>query len=613
MRRRAEGERTLPSTVRRLVDRLRSWLSSPRAALATVALAVLVALPSLGGGLAIDDHWHKITLTQAPAWRGLFTRWYDLFTFYDGDAERTRRILDVGLSPWWTDPNLRLAFFRPVTAATHALDYALWPTHAWIMHAHSLAWLAALVAVACWAYRRILPGWAGALAGLLFALDHNHGIPIAWVANRNSLVAGVFALAALGAHDAAAKDRRAITRASLGSALLLGLALGAGESALAISGYFVAYLLFLDGRALRARLASLAPHAIVFVVWASVYRAGGYGAHGSGMYVEPSRDPLAFGAAVARHLPLLVASELGGLVPDLYAFLPMAAKAALIVSALVFLAWAATAVVCAWRASPVARFFVAGSILATLPACATFPSSRLLVVPGFGLLGLVALLGAGVADGASWVPAIGRRRTLVRAFALWACGGHVVLAPIALQVTMQQLPTVNRILARVGADVPIVPTPTLKRIMLPNAPDAVFAPYLFLGRAQGDDDAPLRMPARLLTMASGLRTVDLRRTDEHTVVVSVDDGFYRRGTELITRTERVPMHVGETLVLTDVTIEVLATAPDGVATEASFRFAEPCDDAAYLWEVWDGTKLVATRPPAVGEHMTLPAQRAVVF
>jgi hypothetical protein len=114
-------------------------------------------------------------------------------------------------------------------------------------------------------------------------------------------------------------------------------------------------------------------------------------------------------------------------------------------------------------------------------------------------------------------------------------------------------------------------------------------------------------------MASGLRAVDLERTDEHTVVVRVDRGFYRTGTELITRTESVPMHVGSRLVLTGVTVEVLATAPDGVTTEASFRFAEPCDSDAYLWEQWNGTKLVAMRPPAVGEHVTLPAQRAVVF
>ena len=599
--------------MRSLVDRLRSWLSSPRAPTAIVLLAVLVGLPSLAGGLAVDDHWHKIMLTPDPAWSRLTKPWYELFSFYDGNVERTHRILDLGLSPWWTDPEIRLAFFRPVTAVTHVLDYALWPSHPWMMHAHSLVWLAALVAVATWAYRRLLPGWAGGLAALLFALDHNHGIPIAWIANRNSLVAGVFAIAALGTYDVAVRAKRAAPLWTLGSALLLALALGSGESAVATLGYLVAYAVVLDTRALRARLVSLAPHASVTAVWTLLYRVGGFGAHGSGIYIEPARDPLAFGSAVAKHLPMLLASELGAPTPDLYAFVPLVAKVAFVTGALLFLAWSASAIVRVWRVDPVARFLVLGSVLATLPGCATFPSSRLLVVPGFGLLGLVALVAANVADEAAWVPRSGVSRRLVRSFAIWACGGHLVLSPVALQVTMQQLPMLNRVIARLGADLPTAPSPTVKRILLLNVPDAVFAPYFFLGRSSEVSTAAPRLPAPILTMATGARDLDLRRTDEHTVVMRVESGFYRVATELVTRTEAVPMHVGDTLALTDVTVEVLAVAPDGVPTEASFRFAESVDAEAYLWERWSGEKLVAVRPPAIGAHVAIPGQFAVLF
>jgi hypothetical protein len=573
-----------------------------------VILGVLLGLPSLGAGLAVDDHWHKIMLTHDPAWSSLTTPWYELFTFYDGNPERTHRILDIGLSPWWTDPELRLAFFRPVTAVTHALDYALWPSHPWMMHAHSLAWFAALVAVAAWVYRRILPGWAGNLAGLLFALDHNHGIPVTWLANRNSLVAGVFAIASFGAHDVAARAKRSSVLWTLGSALLLALGLGSGESALAVVGYFAAHAVFLDPRAWRTRLASVAPHTVVALLWAVVYRLGGFGAHGSGMYIEPSRSPLAFAGAVAKHLPLLVASELGALPPDLYAFIPLAVKVAFVVGALLFLAWSQAAITRLCRVDPVARFLLLGSVLAMLPACATYPSPRLLVVPGFGLLGLVALIGAGVADGAAWVPARGRSRTLARSFAIWSCGGHLFLSPLALEVALQQMPLLDGALARLGADLPLVESPGTQRIIIINAPDSIFAPYLFLGRAPG---AP-RMPARLLCMASGARAIDLRRADEHTVVVRVDGGFYRSGTELATRSES-PMYVGTKMSFTGVTIEVLAVAPDGVPTEASFRFAQSVDSEAYLWERWQGPKLVAVRPPAVGEHVTIAPQIARLF
>ena len=603
----------------KLLERLRSWLAEPRATVGIVLVAIVVALPSLGDGRVADDHWHRIMLAAHDAsWDSLTKPWWELFTFYDGDPARTHRIVDIGLSPWWTDPNVTLAFFRPVSAATHLLDYALWPSHPWIMHAHSVAWYAALVAVAAWIYRRLCPGWVGGLAGLLFALDHTHGIPIAWLANRNALVAGAFALAAFGAHDVAARGsdgtpprRRGLW--TLASALLLGLALGSGEGAFAVTGYFAAHFALLDPRTLRAKLTSLTPHAVVVVLWAVLYRAGGFGARGSGMYTEAAREPLQFLAAVAKHLPMLAACELGAPPLDLYAFLPLGAKIGFVSFAVLFLLWAATAIARAWIAAPIARLFVVGSVLAILPACSTIFSSRLLVLPGFGLIGLVALVGANVADRAAWVPRGGASRRLVRAYAMWACGGHLLLSPLVLQVAMQQLPMLDKVLARFAADLPTAPSPTLKRIVVMNAVDVVFVPYLFLGRSAESPEAASRLPARILTMAAGARTIDLQRTDERTVVVRVDGGFYRSGTELAFRNEDIPIPKGTRIELTDVTVEVLEAGPDGIPTQTSFQFAESADSEAYRWERWVGQGLVRVHPPAVGEHMTIPAQIAWLF
>jgi hypothetical protein len=600
-----------------IARRLKSWLATPRAPWAIVLVAVVIALPSLGYGLAADDHFHKLNLSEDPAWRTLTMPWYRLFTFYDGNAARTAFITDTGLSPWWTDPTITLAFFRPVSGATHLLDYRFWPSHPWLMHLHSIAWYAALVAAAGWLYRRVLPGrpWVANLAALLYAVDHTHGIPLGWVANRNAIVTGCFALAAVAAHDVAVRGpARGPPVWTAVSALLLALALGAGEGALAAVGYLVAHALFLDARAWRKRVASLLPQAAAVAAWFVVYRAGNFGARASGVYVEPLREPFTFVAFIAKHVPLLVASELGAPTPDLYTFLPLRFKVAFVGVALLFVAWSATAVVRLWRADPVARFLVVAALLATVPACATFPSGRLMIVPGWAVLGLVAMVGAGVLDGAAWVPARGAGRALSRSFALWACGGHLVLSPPLLELGMLQLVVLNRIVRRMAVDIPLTPDPGLKRYVFVNAPDTVFAPYAVLGRdVNGDDAAPARFPARLLTMASGARTIDLRRTDEHTVIVRVEGGFYRFGTELLTRAEKAPMPVGTKVLLTDVTIEVLATAPDGVPTEASFRFEESADSDAYLWEQWVGPRLVHVHPPAVGEHVTIRGQLVELF
>src|SRR5207253_729289 len=125
-------------------------------------------------------------------------------------------------------------------------------------------WYAALVAAAAWLYRRLLarPGapsrlWVANLAALLYAMDHTHGIPVAWVANRNAMVAACFALLSLAAHDVAVhgeSPRRGASAWTAGSALLFALALGAGEVALGAIGYFVAHALFLDARSPRKRI-----------------------------------------------------------------------------------------------------------------------------------------------------------------------------------------------------------------------------------------------------------------------------------------------------------------------------------------------------------------------
>jgi hypothetical protein len=114
-------------------------------------------------------------------------------------------------------------------------------------------------------------------------------------------------------------------------------------------------------------------------------------------------------------------------------------------------------------------------------------------------------------------------------------------------------------------------------------------------------------------MAAGSRAVELLRTDENTVVVRVDRGFYRSGTELLIRAEDSAMPVGTKVALTGVTIEVVATAPDGVPIEASFRFEKSADSDAYLWEQWVGPRLVTVHPPAIGQHITMPAQVIDLF
>lgn len=590
----------------RLLERLRSALASRHATIAIVLVSVLVVAPSLGLGFAVDDYFHKIGLTQDARWAPILKPWRELFTFYDGDPVRTQAMVEDGITIWWTDPNIVAAFFRPVSAATHALDYALWPSHPWLMHAHSIAWYGALVWVAARLYQRLLshdrawPSWVAGLSALLFGLDHNHALPAGWIANRNAVVAAVFGLAALWAHDVAVRGAGRRTTASIGSGVLFALALASGESALGVAGYFAAYTVFLDARAWRARVGSLAPQAVTVATWAVIYRGGGYGVRGSGMYIEPLREPALFVGTLLSHLPLLVASELGGPTPDLYPFLPTVGRALLVVIALGFLAWSARALMLLWRADPVARFYLSGALLAALPACAVYPNGRLLTIAGFGLVGIVALAGAGVADGAPWVPR--PRSKLVRSFAIWACGGHLLLSPIVMQIGMGQVFLLNRYLVGLGSSLPASAEDEGRRVIVMNTPDTLFSAYFVLTRRLAGDPVPTRM----LTLAGGARTIELARTDARTVVVRAEGGFYKTGTEVVTRAG--PMPVGSEVVLTDVRVQILEVDRDGLPTSAAFLFDGSADSDAFVWMRWEDRELVRVRPPAVGESVTIPGQ-----
>lgn len=604
----------------RVFERLRSLLGRPgrRAPILIVLVSVASVLQSLAHGIAADDVWHKLAFTGAGSdWARHKNPWWNQFAFFDGTAERAHWLMNVGIAPWWSDVSVRAVFFRPLSSATHAVDWTLWPRMPWLMHAHSIAWYAALVTAATWAYRLLLAPagdgrkagdgdgvWVARLAALLYGLDHTHGLPVAWLANRNAIIAGTFALASLGAHVAAAREASNARRRRLAaaSALALALALASGESALAVVAYLGAHAVVLDARPRASRVTSLLPHAAVVVAWAAVYRLGGFGVRESGVYIEPLRDPDRFLAAAAVHLPMLLATGLGAPPPDVYAFVPTPAKIALLTFALLFLAWSSVVLVRLWRESAMARLFLAGSIGALLPACAIFPSARLLVTPSFGLIGLVALVFARMVDDPGWLVCRGGRlvRALARSFAVFTSLGHLVLSPLAMQLTVAQMWLLDNVVHRLARGFPATEPPP-SRLVVMNAPDTVFMAFVLVDAKL----APRPSPDRMLTVAGGQRDLAITRDGERSLLVTQADGFYRTGTELILRKASAPMPEGTRVALDGVTVEVVGTLADGVPHRARFTFESPLDGPHLAFRRWDGRGLVPFTPPPLGETVLI--------
>src|SRR4051812_14056525 len=76
-------------------------------------VAVVLTAGSLGGGLALDDYFHRARVHGVPIMGGSPL---DLFSFANGRPDMVR-LNEIGIIPWFGYPDLKLRFFRPISSA----------------------------------------------------------------------------------------------------------------------------------------------------------------------------------------------------------------------------------------------------------------------------------------------------------------------------------------------------------------------------------------------------------------------------------------------------------------------------------------------------------------
>ncbi len=549
----------------------------------------------------------------------------ELFVFVEGDEAANRWAMKMGMLPWWSHEGLRLAFFRPVTGLTHWLDYQLWPRFPSLMHLHSLVWLGGVVLVATLFYRRMLPsaGVAG-LAALLFAVDDAHGLPAAWLANRNALIGVFFGLLTLVAHDRWRRNGWRVGAILAPLALLLGLL--SKESTLAAGAYLIAYALFLDRGTRVGRLCSLVPCTFTCVVWWATYKWLGYGAVGSGWYIDPGADPAQFATLVAARAPLLLAWQ--WLVPsDLqWTFSPQTTYLMWLL-ALGFLVIIAMALAPLLKRDALARFWAMGMVLSVLPACAAYPADRLLFFVGIGGMGLLAQFVSAVWQKVdrppirAWGSARGGPARALCAVLVFI---HLGMAPVALARTSGHFKIYGRALARAAASLPSDTAARFQTVLIVSTPTyAVFTYSALMRLLYGEPYL-----SRTLVLGSGSRPLEIHRPDERTLLIRPAGGFLAPlggsppGREMAQvlfdqrcafRTldrlyrDHSPMTIGQRIKLLGVTAEITALTADGRPAEAAFRLGMKLETPLFRWLRWEDGEYVPFVLPAVGETLTLPA------
>jgi hypothetical protein len=572
-------------------------LGHPRLERGLVGVACLLCAPCLWLGFYLDDYVGRYIYSSVDAGATrLFWLLSGGYGLANGVQSDTAWQIEQGFAPWWTYRELLLELLRPFGVVTHFIDMQLWPDSAVLQHAHNLLWLGLLVLALTRLYRRALGTVVGGLAALLFALDHTHGFVVGYICNRHTLITASLCVFALDQH----LRQRALQPAHIPwrAVACYALALASGESALAILGYLLAHLLFVERGAWQRRALALAPYLVLTLLWRMAYSAAGFGARGSGLYIDPGREPWHFLGALLERGPLLLLGLFLGPPAEVSLLLPPQARLVLLGFALLVVLGLAVTLWPLLARDRWARCWAFGMLFALVPAASTYPHNRQLTFASFGALGLIALLWqlhAGELSG-TWLPRVGR---FSKAFGGLLLGMRLCVSPLLVPLSTWSpaaAAPISRAAATVGDEI------EGRDVVFITAPDYFAVKLVQLTRRI--DQRPLARRWRALSF--GAEPVHVQRTDERTIILDYPSGILNSPFLELYRDRRLPMAAGERIELDGLRIEVLETTVDGRATRARFSFDTPLDAPSFRFYYWVDGGFAAFIPPAVGQSVIVP-------
>lgn len=574
-------------------------------------IGIILTLPALGSGLVFDDYWHSTMFAGRWPWPADDGSLVGMFSFLDGTLEGSQALKEAGIAPWWMFDGIKAAFWRPLTELTHWIDYQLWPDSPWLMHLHSLLWFGAAIWLTAKLYRRIIGViWFAGLAGLLFAVDNTHALPAGFIANRNDLIAACFGILALLAHIRWRQD--GWRPGAIWGPLCYMLGLFSKESALAVGAYIFAYILFLDHSSIRRRIAGFLPYAVITLGWFCAYRYLGFGTQGFGIafYIDPGRAPLLFLKEIIVRMPMLLLAQFSGPPAEVWAgayfFLPYG-KVIVGCFAPVILVLVGFCVVPLVRRDVVIRFWLVGAILGLTPICAAFPSSRLLFFAGIGLMGIIARVLALWLEQAVWLLKHDFRQQCTQIVCLSFVIIHLILSPLTLFVYTTGLNVAHYLIRYHTSALPYDKDISQKTVVLLNPPTELVAGYASQVKAAHGEPTP----AHVWGLASCMYAFTLTRIDARNIEIEARQGLLNTFTGRLLRGPSHPMYVGQRVVLSGMTVEVLALADDWQPARIRATFGVPLDDPSLLLLYVKDGRLVPYTPPAIGETVSLPSNRSL--
>lgn len=564
-------------------------------------MAMAIAMPSIKMGLQGDDLWFRSAICCPPGLEQVFETHGSPSLVADGNSQRTRRLMNLGLLPWWSSEDFKLSFWRPVSNMTHRLDYALWPESAQLMHLQSILWYGAWTLCVSLLYRRLIPtAWVAGLAALIFAIDDAHSLPACWIAARTTLIAGFFAVVCLLLHDTWTRRSAAWPWAPL-AAFAFALALLSKEAAIGTCAYLLAYALFIDSGSLRSRLLTLAPYGVIVMIWQLAYRFFGFGVSSSELYVDPADSPLRLLRIIIDRGPFLLFGQWGFPPPETVWLLTPLARQIFWVTAIVLLAGLFYILIPLLRTQRAARYFFVGMLIATVPACMGMISGRMLEYVGIGGTGLLALLLHALFKQRNSSGHLSDRwlsRILLPALLVI----HLTFAPIGFFVSHWIFRKPLAIREEVLTHATMMPQLAGKTVVLLNPPHASYTSYLHIRRALAGQP----LPAHVWALAPGRfthtqQTIHLKRLDLYRLQVEVQNGIPIQ----LERGHKKPLCIGDRIDLDGMIVTVADIDSAGLPRNMVFEFSVPLESPSIMWIEILGNELSPWSPPTFGETISL--------
>jgi hypothetical protein len=570
-----------------------------------VAAGMLLAATSLRVGFFLDDYPFVAWLDGTGPKR---VTPFDLYEFARGDRAGNFEMIRRGPWPWWTDLDLKIRFFRPLSSALWWTDHALFGHASLGYHAHAMVWYLALLTGVGLLLRRALSPPIFALSFLLYAVAGGHAEPVGWISARHMLVSAAPSVAGLAAHLSYREGNFRAGRWLSVPGVLIGLC--GGEAALGVLLYWLAYEAIgaPEPPVWRARIRRVSLPLGLAVAYFAAYKAAGYGAAHNDAYLEPLAAPWRFCVAAAQRVPLLLGELLGATSSELAQVFPPAPFVAAGLLGIVAFGALARAV---WPLLSsddrrALRWLGVGAVLATVVTVGGFPGSRLLLLPGIGGCAFIAAIvmraGQKLAE-----PTLGRAAKVgLRAGRGFLVIAHLFLSPLVFLGGIEMLVRFGATTERIDRTLDGVlasddSSSSARRVFLLAASDPVGGLYVGAARA-------LRAPNSVLSwvpLSLARATHIVERLGERTLLISADPGMLHGSFEVVFRGSDRPLRAGDRVDLDDAAVTVLATEgrfPTSI--EVAFHTMS-IDDPSLVLLAWRSGKLEPVRL-APGERIEIP-------